>query len=151
MNNLNSVLLEGHLVQDPTQKQIEEASLCTFSLASNRYYKKETVNVQDTSYFQIEVWGKNADNCAKYLKKGSGVRIVGRLKQDRWKDAEDNSRNAVRIVAEHVDFFPKKKVKDVAAASEEAEAEAQASEQAEAIEQATNGEGSEEEETNVSL
>lgn len=128
MNNLNSVLLEGHLVQDPTLKQIDESSLCTFSLGSNRYYKKEDTTVQETSFFQIEFWGKNAENCAKYLQKGSGVRIVGRLKQDRWKDAEDHSHQAVKIVGEHVDFFPRKKKKNSEAKEESVDSEVSESE-----------------------
>ncbi len=109
MNNLNSVLLEGHLTQDPTLKQIESKSLCTFSIGCNRFYKKDDVNIQETSFFQIEFWGKTAENCAKYLHKGNGIRIVGRLKQERWKDANDNARQTIKVIGEHADFFPKKK------------------------------------------
>jgi single-strand DNA-binding protein len=45
--------------------------------------------------------------CKEYLTKGRGVRVVGRLKQDRWQDSDGKTRSKVHIVAEHVEFKPK--------------------------------------------
>jgi single-strand DNA-binding protein len=50
--------------------------------------------------------------CGEYLKKGRGVRVVGRLKQDRWTSPEGQGRSKVSIVAEHVEFKPQLKGKD---------------------------------------
>jgi single-strand DNA-binding protein len=50
--------------------------------------------------------------CGEYLKKGRGVRVVGRLKQDRWADADGKAHSRVEIVAEHVEFKPQLKKQD---------------------------------------
>ena len=47
-----------------------------------------------------------AESCEKHLKKGRGVRVVGRLKQDRWTDDDGNSHNKIKVVGEHVEFKP---------------------------------------------
>lgn len=58
------------------------------------------------SYFDVEAWSRLGSTCAQYLKKGRGVRVVGRLKQDRWIDPDGKPRAKVKIVAEHVEFKP---------------------------------------------
>jgi len=52
----------------------------------------------------VETWGRLAERCGEELTKGGGVRVVGRLVQDRWKDKDGRSRSRVKIVAEHVEF-----------------------------------------------
>ncbi len=107
MNSLNSILMEGNLTKDPELKTTSKGtSICTFTVASNRYYKKEDEQQQEVSFFPVEVWAGLADTCNQYLKKGRGVRVVGRLKQDRWKDQEDKNHERFKIVAEHVEFKP---------------------------------------------
>ena len=82
-------------------------SVCNMSVANNRVYTKNGEKVTEVSYFDIEVWGVIAENCAKYLSKGSGIIVEGRLKQDRWeKDGKIQSR--VRIAANNVHFLPKR-------------------------------------------
>ncbi len=108
MNSLNSVLIEGNLVKDPEKKNLENgAKLCTFSVASNRYYNQDNEKKSEVSFFDVEVWNKTAELCLKTLSKGRGVRIVGRLKQDRWADKEGVNHSSVKIVAECVEFKPK--------------------------------------------
>lgn len=107
MNNLNSVLLEGNLVRDPEEKKtVTGKILCHFSIACNRYYKKDGERVQEVSYFEIEAWSGLAEACLKHLCKGRGVRVVGRLKQDRWTDSEEKSQSKVKVIAEQVEFKP---------------------------------------------
>ena len=109
MNNLNSVLIEGNLTKDPELAYTPKGTaVCRFSIATNRFYKQEEDYQKEVSYFDVTVWAKQAEVCSEYLKKGRGVRVVGRLKQDRWQDAEGNNRSKVLIVAEHVEFKPKK-------------------------------------------
>lgn len=108
MNSLNSVLIEGNLVRDPEQKQLESGSqLCTFSVASNRYFNQDNEKKSEVSFFDVEVWNKTAELCAKTLSKGRGVRVVGRLKQDRWSDKDGRSHSKVKIVGENVEFKAK--------------------------------------------
>ena len=106
--SLNSVNIMGNLTRDPELKTIPSGkSVCSLSIANNRVYTKNGERVTEVSYFDIEVWGVIAENCAKYLKKGSGIIVEGRLKQDRWeKDGKTQSR--VRIAANSIHFMPKK-------------------------------------------
>ncbi len=133
LNNLNSVLIEGNLVRDPELKYTPKgAPVCTFALASNRWWKQDEEVQKEVSFFEISTWNRLAEVCGEYLKKGRGVRVVGRLKQDRWADPEGKSRSKVLIVAEHVEFKPQLKKQDgenapeqPAEAGEQAEGEAQ--------------------------
>jgi single-strand DNA-binding protein len=107
MNNLNSILLEGNLTRDPQSRECAKGTkVCNFSVASNRYYKQDDQMEKEVSYFDVEAWSKLADTCENVLKKGRGVRVVGRLKQDRWMDTDGKQRSKVKIVAEHVEFKP---------------------------------------------
>ena len=86
--------------------------MCSFALASNRYFKQDEETQKEVSYFDITTWSRLAEVCGEYLKKGRGVRVVGRLKQDRWTDADGKVRSKILIVAEHVEFKPQLKGKD---------------------------------------
>jgi single-strand DNA-binding protein len=107
MNNLNSILIEGNMVRDPLMRSTPRGtSVCTFSLASNRFYKQDTGFEKEVSFFQVETWAKLAEACNNMGKKGRGVRVVGRLKQDRWTGDDGKQRSRIAIVAEHVEFRP---------------------------------------------
>jgi len=106
--SLNSVNMMGNLTRDPEMKYTPSGkAVCTFAIANNRVYTKNAEKVTEVSYFDVDVWGQAAENCAKYLLKGSGIIVEGRLRQDRWeKDGKAQSR--VRITANAVHFLPKK-------------------------------------------
>jgi len=106
--SLNSVNIMGNLTRDPEIKYVSSGkAVCSLSIANNRVYIKNAEKITEVSYFDVEVWGSAAENCAKYLTKGSGIIVEGRLRQDRWeKDGKTHSR--VRISANSVHFMPKK-------------------------------------------
>ncbi|MDR1862816.1 MAG: single-stranded DNA-binding protein [Treponema sp.] len=107
MNNLNSVLIEGNLVRDPLLRSSPKGTpLCTFSLASNRLYKQDARLEREVGFFEVETWGKLAESCYNQGHKGQGVRVVGRLRHDRWTGSDGKPRSRVSIVAEHVEFNP---------------------------------------------
>jgi single-strand DNA-binding protein len=107
MNSLNSILLEGNLVRDPESTTTSTGSqVCDFCVASDRFYKQNDALEKEVSYFDVEAWAKLGLACSQNLKKGRGVRVVGRLKQDRWTDPEGKQKSRVKIVAEHVEFKP---------------------------------------------
>jgi single-strand DNA-binding protein len=113
MNNLNSVLIEGNLVRDPELAATGKGTpVCTFTVACNRAYKQDDAYQKEVSFFDVSAWTRLAEVCGEYLKKGRGVRVVGRLKQDRWTDAEGRNHSRVLIVAEHVEFKPQVKKQD---------------------------------------
>lgn len=107
--SLNSVNIMGNLTRDPELRYTPSGKgVCSLSIANNRVYTKNGERVTEVSYFDVEVWGVVGENCAKYLKKGSGIIVEGRLRQDRWeKDGKTQSR--VRISANNVHFLPKKR------------------------------------------
>ena len=107
MNNLNSILIEGNLVRDPLYRTTPKGTpLCTFTLASNRFFKQDSGLEKEVSFFDVESWAKLAENCYNLGRKGRGVRVVGRLKQDRWNGTDGKSHSKIAIVAEHVEFKP---------------------------------------------
>jgi len=112
MNSLNSILIEGNVVRDPTLKETPRGSIvCNFSIASNRFYKQDDQFEQETSFFEVESWAKLAEACEKNCGKGRGVRVVGRLKQDRWTGTDGKNYSKIKVIAEHVEFKPQFKNK----------------------------------------
>ncbi|MDA3823281.1 MAG: single-stranded DNA-binding protein [Bacteroidales bacterium] len=104
MNNLNSILIEGNLTKDPDLSYTSSsAAVCKFPIAVNRKYKVNDQMQDEVSYIDIEAWNKIAESCSQYLTKGRGVRVVGRLKQERWQQNGQN-RSKIIIVAEHIEF-----------------------------------------------
>lgn len=88
-------------------------------MASDRFYRQNDVSEKEVSYFDVEAWAKLGIACSQNLSKGRGVRVVGRLKQDRWTDGDGKTRSRVMIVAEHVEFKP---IRQAAPAAEAADA-----------------------------
>jgi len=124
MNNLNSILIEGNLVKDPELSYTPKGTaVCKFSVASNRFFKHEEEMQKEVSFFDVSTWARLAEVCGEYLKKGRGVRVVGRLKQDRWTDPDGKPHSRVEIVAEHVEFKPQLKKPDGDAEGKEEKAE----------------------------
>lgn len=109
MNQLNSLIIEGNVVR---QAELYEPTtgfkVCKFPVAVDRWYKNRNgEGVTEVSFFDVETYGKMAEICSKQSQKGRGIRVVGRLKQDRWKDAEGKNLSRIYVVAEHVEFKPK--------------------------------------------
>jgi len=115
MNDLNYVLLGGNVVRKPVLHIINEnASVCNFTIAVNRSYfdKRKNEWISVPCFFPIETWGNVAEACAKYLEKGRGVRIVGRLNQSSWQGPDNIYRDRFNIISEHVEFQPIKKTEE---------------------------------------
>ncbi len=81
-------------------------AVCKFTVASNRFFKQGEEMQKEVSLFDVSCWTRLAEVCGEYLKNGRGVRVVGRLKQDRWTDADGKGRSKIFVVAEHVEFKP---------------------------------------------
>ena len=108
MNDLNSVIIQGRLTRDPDFSYTSSsAALCKFHIAVNRKYKASNQTKDEESYFDIEAWNRTAEICSEHLNKGRGVRILGRLKQERWQQNGRN-RSKIIIIAEHVEIKPQK-------------------------------------------
>jgi single-strand DNA-binding protein len=107
VNNLNSILIEGTLTRDPEFRATDnETPLCKFSVASNHLYKSGGRLEEEASFFDVEARGKLAERCRDLGRKMGAVRVVGRLKQERWEGDDGKFHAKVFIVAEQVEFRP---------------------------------------------
>lgn len=107
MNQMNQVVIEGNVVRDSQVKETARGTrVCTVSIATNRFYKDMKGEFQkEVAFFDVEAWGENfSSRIARMATKGRGLRVVGRLKQDRWKSPEGKSSSKISIIAEHIDF-----------------------------------------------
>lgn len=105
---INKAIIYGNLTRDPELKALPSGqSVCSFSLATNRRYKDaQGVWQEAVDYHNIAVFGVQAENVSKYLKKGSGAFVEGRLQTRSWeKDGQKQYRT--EIVADRVQFGPK--------------------------------------------
>lgn len=111
MNQMNQVVIEGNVVRDTQVKETPRGTkVCLVSIATNRFYKDMKGAFQkEVAFFDVEAWGENfSSRIARNAKKGRGLRIIGRLKQDRWKTQEGKNASRVSIIAEHIDFQPER-------------------------------------------
>lgn len=102
---MNKVILIGNLTKDPELSTTNSGiSVCRFTLAVPRRFANAE-GERETDFFNITVWRAQAENCNKYLKKGSKASIIGSL-QNRSYDAQDGTKRYITdIVAEEVEFL----------------------------------------------
>ena len=99
---MNKIIQIGNLTRDPESRVIPSGkTVCSFTIAVNSNWGKEEV-----LFLDITSWNKTAENCQKYLKKGSKVAVEGRLRMEKWEDKQGNQRNKISAVADNVTFLP---------------------------------------------
>lgn len=105
---INTVILYGNLTRDPELRALPSGmNVCSFSIATNRTFTgKDGKKQEQVDFHNIVVFGRQADNVAQYMKKGSGVFIEGRLQSRSWeKDGQKQYRT--EVVADRVQFGPR--------------------------------------------
>lgn len=108
MAYLNKVFLIGNLTRDPELRVTPKGTaICQFGLAVNRQFKDESGATRDeTTFIDIEAWGKQGELVAKYLTKGSPAMVEGRLKLDQWEDKQSGQkRSKLKVVLDNVQFL----------------------------------------------
>lgn len=111
MNQMNQIVIEGNVVRDSAVKETPRGTrVCIVPIATNHYYKDYKGELQkETAFLDVEAWGENyANHIVRMATKGRKLRVVGRLKQERWKTADGKSATKCSIFAEHIDFQPQK-------------------------------------------
>lgn len=102
---MNKCMFIGNLTRDPEfQTTGSGVSLCRFTIAVNRNYSNAN-GEREADFINIVTWRGLADNCSKYLSKGSKVCVVGSLQNRTYEDKDGNRRYATDIVAEDVEFI----------------------------------------------
>jgi single-strand DNA-binding protein len=102
MRDINVVVLVGRLTRDSELKYTKSGMpIARFSLAVNRSRKQDDQWVDETSFFEIDFWGKGAEAVNRYLTKGQQVAVEGELRQDRW-EQDGQPRSKVVVNASNV-------------------------------------------------
>lgn len=111
MMEYNKVIMIARLTQDPEVRYLQSGSaVCSFNVASNNKYKKGDEWIEEVTYIKVNVFGKVAENCGKYLSKGSQALIEGRLKEEKWDDKETQKKRSKHvIIAQSIQFMDKSK------------------------------------------
>lgn len=114
MASFNRVIVMGNLTRDPELRYTPTgAPVTSFGLGINRRFRDSSGTQKDRvpaeggcTFVEIVVWGKQAELCNEYLGKGRLVLIEGRLRQERWETREGESRSALKVVADRIQFLP---------------------------------------------
>lgn len=107
MNGFNRVVMMGRLTRDPQVKQLPSGiSVADMRLAVSEHYKtKKGEAAERTCFVDMSAWGKQADTCGEYLKKGSPVLVEGRLEYQCWDTKEGQKRSKHLLKADRVQFL----------------------------------------------
>ena len=98
--SLNKVLLIGNLTRDPELRYTPSgAAVCTFGIATNRYYvASDGTKKEETEFIKIVSWNKLAELCSQLLSKGRKVYVEGRLQIRSWETPDGQNRQATEVV-----------------------------------------------------
>jgi single-strand DNA-binding protein len=106
--NINRVVIAGNLTRDPELRQLASGnSVCKLRIANNTRAKDRDSGqwVDRPNYFDVTVWGAQGESVARYLTKGSGILIDGRLEWREYDAQDGTKRQAVEIIAENTQFM----------------------------------------------
>lgn len=106
--SLNKVFLIGRLTRDPELRYTPSGTaVATFGLAVNREYLTKGEKKEDTCFLTLVVWGKQAEICAEYLKKGNLIFVEGSLQYRSWETDDKEKRSVIEVRAERIQFLEK--------------------------------------------
>jgi len=104
--NINRVVLTGNLTRDPELRSTPGGlSICKLGIAVNTRRKNSDGQWEEKpNFFRVTVFGRQAESCGQYLKKGRPVAIDGRLEWSTW-ESEGQKRESIDIIADSVQFL----------------------------------------------
>ena len=103
---MNQIILVGRLVQDVELRYIAQTGtpVGMFTIAVNREFTSKS-GKRETDFIDIQVWGKQAENCSNYIGKGSLVSIQGSLRIEKYDAKDGTRRTSARVNADRVNFL----------------------------------------------
>jgi len=106
MSAINAVFVSGNITRDPELKYTNGGDpVCNFTVAVNRKYKNGQNELkEEVCFVGATAFGKLAEICTQYMKKGSPVFVHGRLKQDTWEDEGGKKQTKTKVVVENIQF-----------------------------------------------
>ena len=107
MASVNKVFLVGNLGADPEVRYTANGgAVANFRIATTDVWNDKSGQRQErTEWHRIVVWGKQAEHCGEYLRKGRAVHVEGRLQTREWEDKEGQKRFTTEINADRVTFL----------------------------------------------
>ncbi len=101
---MNKYIALGNLTKNPETKDVGEYKVTTFGLAVNDIVYKNKEKQQLVTYIDVETWGKQAENCAKYLQKGKRVLVEGKLRLNSW-EKNGEKRSKIYCIGDKITFL----------------------------------------------
>jgi single-strand DNA-binding protein len=107
MASFNKVILMGNLTRDPELRVTANGnSICKLGLATSRVYStKDGERREETTFVDVDAFGKQAEVISKYMRKGRPIMVEGRLKLDQWESNDGQKRNKLSVVLENFQFL----------------------------------------------
>ena len=107
MASVNKAIVLGNLGRDPELRHTGSGRpVASLRIATNEVWNDQSGERQErTEWHSVVVWGRQAENCSQYLKKGRTVYVEGRLQTRKWQDKDGNDRYTTEIVADRVQFI----------------------------------------------
>ena len=105
---MNKVFLIGNLTRDPELSTTNSGiSVCRISIAVSRRFANADGS-RETDFFNVVAWRAIAENCAKYLKKGSKIAVMGSIQNRSYEGTDGTKRYTTDITAEEIEFLSTK-------------------------------------------
>ena len=110
---MNRICLVGRLTRDPELRRTNsEVAVCSFTLAVDDRVKDAEGN-KTTTFIGVTVFNNQADNCAKFLRKGSLVGVDGRIRQRTYERRDGTKASVIEVVADYVTFLEPNKNREI--------------------------------------
>ena len=105
--SFNKVILVGNLGRDPELRYTPQGTpVCHFTMATNERRKDKSGEMQDqTTWFRVTLWGRQAETASQYLTKGKQVYIEGRLRVEEYTDRDGKPRHSLEVNASDMQFI----------------------------------------------
>lgn len=107
MGSFNKITIVGYLGKDPELRYTPQGTpVCDFSVATTERKKDKSGDFQDvTTWFRVNLWGRQAEVASQYLSKGRQVYVEGRLSQREWQDKDGNTRTSLEVHGTDLQFI----------------------------------------------
>jgi single-strand DNA-binding protein len=107
MASLNKIMLIGNVGSDPEMRYTPNGKAVTsFRMATNfRYSGPDGERREETEWFRVSVWGRQAESCNQFLSKGRRVYVEGRLRSRNWEGQDGQMRTSLEVSANRVIFL----------------------------------------------
>ena len=116
--SLNKVLLIGNLGSDPEIRYTQAGKpVANFRVATNLRFKREGELCQETEWFSVVAFGRLAEVCSEFLKKGKSVFIEGRMRTRNWVDAQGGKHYRTEVIAQMLTMIGRRNGEPPAAAT----------------------------------